>query len=126
MSCECCRVRDWKRGIQVTGADTASSGVHGLGGSPKKLDELGLVLCGMSLEKAGEPVSVGCGAACLGNPLNAVLWLARTAAAMGRPLRAGDVVLSGALGPMVPVAAGDVFEARISGLGRVAIGRAHV
>src|SRR3546814_15351838 len=73
----------------------------------------------MSLEKSGEPVSVGCGAACLGNPLNAVLWLARTAAAMGPPLRAGDVVLSGALGPMVPVAAGAVFEARISGLGRV-------
>ena len=82
-------------------------------------DAFDLRLCGMSLEKGGEPVSVGCGAACLGNPLNAVLWLARTAARTGRPLRAGDVVLSGALGPMVPVAAGDVFEARISGLGRV-------
>jgi 2-keto-4-pentenoate hydratase len=114
------RVRDWKIGIHDTIADNASSGLYVLGGSPKKIDALDLRLCGMSLEKSGEPVSVGCGAACLGNPLNAVLWLARTVARLGRPLRAGDIVLSGALGPMVPVLAGDVFEARISGLGRVA------
>ncbi len=113
------RVRDWKISIFDTIADNASSGLYVLGGAPKKLDALDLRLCGMSLEKAGEPVSLGCGAACLGNPLNAVVWLAQTAARTGRPLRAGDVVLSGALGPMVPVQAGDVFEARISGLGRV-------
>ncbi len=113
------RVRDWNIGIFDTIADNASSGLYVLGGSPRRIDALDLTLCGMSLEKSGEPVSVGCGAACLGNPLNAVVWLARTVARMGRPLRAGDVVLSGALGPMVPVEAGDVFEARISGLGRV-------
>ncbi|MGJ4728905.1 2-keto-4-pentenoate hydratase [Luteimonas sp. SDU101] len=113
------RVRDWKISILDTIADNASSGVYVLGGSPRKIDAFDLALCGMSLELRGEPVSVGCGAACLGNPLNAVTWLARTVARMGRPLRAGDVVLSGALGPMVPVQAGDVFEARISGLGRV-------
>lgn len=114
------RVRDWKIGIHDTIADNASSGLFVLGGTPKKIDAFDLRLCGMSLEKSGEPVSLGCGAACLGNPLNAVVWLARTAALTGRPLRAGDIVLSGALGPMAPVQAGDVFEARISGLGRVA------
>lgn len=113
------RVRDWKISILDTIADNASSGLYVLGGSPKKVDALDLALCGMSLEQGGEPVSVGCGAACLGNPLNAVVWLARTMARTGRPLRAGDVVLSGALGPMVPVKPGDVFEARISGLGNV-------
>lgn len=113
------RVRDWKISIFDTIADNASSGLYVLGGLPKKVDAFDLALCGMSLEKAGEPVSVGCGSACLGNPLNAVVWLARTVARIGRPLRAGDVVLSGALGPMVPVQPGDVFEARISGLGRV-------
>lgn len=113
------RVRDWKISIFDTIADNASSGLYVLGGSPKKIDAFDLALCGMSLERGGEPVSVGCGAACLGNPLNAVVWLARTVARLGRPLRAGDVVLSGALGPMVTVGPGDVFEARISGLGSV-------
>lgn len=113
------RVRDWKIGILDTVADNASSGLYVLGGVPKKIDAIDLALCGMSLELRGEPVSVGCGAACMGNPLNAVAWLARTVAALGDPLRAGDVVLSGAVGPMVPVQAGDVFEARISGLGSV-------
>lgn len=114
------RVRDWKISILDTIADNASSGVYVLGGSPRRIDSLDLRLCGMSLELRGEPVSLGCGAACLGNPLNAVVWLARTAARTGRPLRAGDTVLSGALGPMVQARPGDIFEARISGLGRVA------
>jgi 2-keto-4-pentenoate hydratase len=113
------RVRDWKISILDTIADNASSGLFVLGGSPKKIDAFDLRLCGMSLEHRGEPVSLGCGAACLGNPLNAVVWLAQTAARTGRPLRAGDIVLSGALGPMVSVTAGEVYEARISGLGRV-------
>lgn len=114
------RVRDWKISLLDTVADNASSGAFVLGGSPKKLDGLDLRLAGMSLEFKGEPVSTGCGAACLGHPLNAVVWLARKMVEVGRPLREGDVVLSGALGPMVNVEAGGVYEARISGLGRVA------
>lgn len=114
------RVRDWKISILDTIADNASSGLFVLGGAPRKLDVLDLRLCGMRLENRGEAVSTGCGAACLGNPLNAVVWLARTLAARGRPLREGAIVLSGALGPMVPVKAGEVYEARIAGLGRVA------
>ena len=46
-------------------------------------------------------------------------WLATTARDYGMPLRAGNVVLSGALGPMVPVAPGDTFRAELTGLGRV-------
>ena len=113
------RIADWKIGILDTIADNASSGLYVLGASPKKLDRLDLRQAGMVMERAGEPVSVGVGAACLGDPLSATLWLANTMAKAGRPLRAGDTVLSGALGPMVTVKRGEVYEARISGLGSV-------
>ncbi len=73
----------------------------------------------MTMRRGDEVVSTGSGAACLGNPLHAVAWLAATARDLGRPLRAGEVVLSGALGPVVPVAAGDRYLAEIEGLGTV-------
>jgi 2-keto-4-pentenoate hydratase len=113
------RIADWKIGIVDTIADNASSGLYVLGGQPRRLTDLDLRLCGMVMECRGEPVSTGVGAACLGNPLNAMWWLARTMAGVGRPLKAGDTVLSGALGPMVGVTGGEVFEARIAGLGSV-------
>ena len=113
------RIADWKIGLLDTIADNASSGLYVLGASPKKLEGLDLRLAGMTMEHLGEPVSVGAGAACLGDPLSAMLWLAKTMARVGRPLKAGDTVLSGALGPMVTVAWGGVYEARIEGLGSV-------
>jgi 2-keto-4-pentenoate hydratase len=64
-------------------------------------------------------VSEGSGAACLGDPLAALAWLARTAREFGEPLRAGQVVLSGALGPMVPAPPGTRIRAEISSLGEV-------
>ena len=100
-------------------ADNASSGLFVLGNEPRGLDDFDPRLCGMVVEHRGEPVSVGAGAACLGNPLNAVVWLAHEMVTRGRPLMAGDIVMSGALGPMVPVTPGEVYEVRINGLGSV-------
>ena len=92
-----------------------------LGATPKKIDRVDLLMCGMVMEKNGDPVSFGAGIACLGHPLNALRWLARTMTRLGRPLKAGDLVLSGALGPMIPSFDGEFVEARISGLGSVSV-----
>lgn len=116
------RIAGWDISIVDTVADNASSGRYVLGARPARLADVDLRLCGAVLERAGEPVSVGAGAACLGNPARAVAWLAGRLARSGTPLRAGDLVLSGALGPVVPARAGAAYEARISGLGSVRVG----
>lgn len=116
------RIANWDIKIVDTIADNASSGLYVLGTSPRTLEGLDLHLCGMVLEVNGEQVSFGAGAACLGHPLHALGWLAKTMAANGRPLGEGDIVLSGALGPMVAVKPGDYVETRIEGLGSVRVG----
>jgi len=113
------RIANWDIGLVDTVADNASSGLFVLGGTPRKLDGVDLPSCGMAMERGGAIVSTGTGAACLGNPLNAALWLARMMVQVGRPLEAGDVIMSGALGPMVSVSPGDAFSARIDGIGMV-------
>lgn len=108
-------IADWKITLADTIADNASAGGFALGTSPRKVSEVDLKLCGMLLSKNGAHVSLGVGAACLGHPLVATLWLARKMAEVGRPLEAGDIVLSGALGPMVSAVAGDRFTVEIQG-----------
>ena len=111
------RIRDWKIKIGDTVADNASCGVFVLGDQavdPRKID---LSLCGMVLERNGEIIATGAGAAALGSPVNAVAWLANTMGAHGIPLKAGEVILSGALAAMFPAKAGDSFRVSIGGLG---------
>ncbi|MEJ1969432.1 MAG: fumarylacetoacetate hydrolase family protein [Rhizomicrobium sp.] len=113
------RIENWNIGLIDTVADNASSGLFVLGTKPAALRDIDLQLCGMVLEKNGEPASFGAGAACLGNPLIALRWLVRKMAELGSPLAEGDIVLAGALGPMVTVLPGDSFTASIAGLGSV-------
>lgn len=112
-------INDWKITLVDTVADNASCGVYVLGLEPRRIGDLQLAGCGMDFRKNGTTASVGSGVACLGNPLNAAYWLSRAMAGLGQPLRAGDVVMSGALGPMVQVSAGDRIGVDISGLGQV-------
>ncbi|SUE15914.1 2-hydroxypenta-2,4-dienoate hydratase CmtF [Rhodococcus gordoniae] len=113
------RVAGWDIKITDTVADNASSGLYVLGSQTLTLDEFEPIDATMRMYVDDELVSEGNGAACLGDPLNALLWLARTAREFGQPLRAGQVVLSGALGPMVPAPPGVTVRTEISSLGTV-------
>lgn len=115
------RIANWNIRITDTIADNASASHFVLGHRPVKLENVDLLDCKMVMTKNGEVVSEGTGSACLGSPINATLWLAKTMARLGTPLKKGDVVLSGALGPMCNAEAGDHFEARIEGLGAVSV-----
>lgn len=111
------RIQDWKIRIQDTVADNASCGVLVLGDrmvDPRKVD---LATCGMILEKNGEIVGTGSGAAALGHPCNAMAWLANTLGRLGISLKAGDIVLSGSLAALIPVKAGDNLRVTIGGIG---------
>jgi 2-keto-4-pentenoate hydratase len=113
------RIAGWDITLPDTVADNASSALFVLGARPVPLADLVPADVTMALTVDGTEVSTGTGKACLGDPLLALAWLARTSVANGQPLRAGQVVLSGALGPMVPVTPGIVVVAEISGLGTV-------
>lgn len=113
------RVANWDIKLTDTIADNASSGLFVLGSRPVKLSKFDIINCGMLMERRGEQVSIGAGAACLGNPLYAAAWLADVMVRFGQPLQPGDIIMTGALGPMVTACAGDVFEAQIEGLGQV-------
>lgn len=115
------RIKDWKIKITDTIADNASASHFLIGHQPKKLTDFDMINTEMQMKINGEVVSSGKGSDCLGSPLNATLWLAKKMAAIGSPLKAGEVILSGALGPMGNVTAGDFVEISFSGLGDVAV-----
>ncbi|MES9943981.1 MAG: 2-oxopent-4-enoate hydratase [Candidatus Thiodiazotropha sp.] len=115
------RIRDWKIKIQDTVADNASCGLFVLGDNavdPRKVD---LATAGMVVEKNGELLSTGAGAAALGSPVNCVAWLANTLGRFGIPLKAGEVILSGSLVPLEPIQAGDSMRVDIGGIGSASV-----
>lgn len=115
------RIRDWRIRIQDTVADNASCGLFVLGDSavdPRRVD---LATAGMVVEKNGEIISTGAGAAALGSPVNCVAWLANTLGRFGIPLKAGEVILSGSLVPLEPIKAGDSMRVDIGGIGSASV-----
>lgn len=111
------RIDNWKIRIEDTVADNASCGVFALGEQridPRTLD---LAAVEMHLLKNGQPAGSGFGSAVQGHPCEAVAWLANTLGELGIPFRRGEIILSGALAPLVPVAAGDRISLSMTGLG---------
>jgi 2-oxopent-4-enoate hydratase len=115
------RVADWKIKLADTIADNASSGRVVIGGRLTPVTELDLRLVGVVVSRNGQMIDTGAGAAALGNPARCVAWLANKLATFGSGLRAGDVVIPGAVHRMVPVEPGDVFRAEFAHLGAVTV-----
>ncbi|MGN6463074.1 MAG: 2-keto-4-pentenoate hydratase, partial [Pseudolabrys sp.] len=115
-------IANWDIQLVDTIADNASAAGYVIGHAPKALGQLDLRLCGMVISDAvGSVLSIGAGAACLDHPLYAMQWLARKMIDVGRPLQAGDLVLSGALGPMVAASKGSTFVVEIQGFSPLTI-----
>ncbi|MGI9606669.1 MAG: 2-keto-4-pentenoate hydratase [Acidimicrobiales bacterium] len=113
------RVTDWDIRIVDTVADNASCGLYVIGGRPVPLRKIDLRTVPMKMSIDDEVLSTGDGAACLGHPLHAARWLADMMSSRGTPLLAGDVVMTGALGPMKPLAPGNEVIADFGPLGTV-------
>lgn len=115
------RIAHWDIKITDTIADNASASHFVIGHSPKTLSEFDILKCKMQLFKNGELSADGDAKACMGSPINATWWLANKMTELGQPLKKGDIVLAGALGPMVEAKKGDEFVASFSNLGSVSI-----
>lgn len=109
------RILDWKIRFVDTVADNASSAAYVLSTERKRLTDVNCLAVSMILKQNGHVVSTGSGHECLGHPLSAAMWLGNKMLNLGTPVQAGEIILSGALGPMVNVKAGDEFEAILSG-----------
>jgi 2-keto-4-pentenoate hydratase len=113
------RIEDWRISIVDTVADNASCGMYVVGSKPVVLGAFDVRTVPMSMTINGVEVSTGVGAACLGNPLHAARWLADVLCERGIPLQPGDVLMTGALGPMKPIVGGDLVVAHFGELGLV-------
>lgn len=115
------RICDWQIRIQDTVADNASCGVFAVGSQHTDPAVLDLARVTMHMQRNGQPSGSGRGEAVQGHPAEAVAWLANTLGARGIPFRAGEIILSGSLAPLVPAQAGDFFTMEIDGLGGCSI-----
>jgi 2-keto-4-pentenoate hydratase len=115
------RIEGWRIKLADTIADLASSARVVLAGRLVPLDGIDLRLVGCTLERNGEVVATGAGAAALGNPAHAVAWAANTLGALGVRMEPGHVVMPGALHAAVPAEPGDVFTASFDRLGPVTV-----
>lgn len=115
------RIKDWNITLADTVADNASSGFYVLGEQAKKIEDIDIKQIGMAVYKNNRLMNTGAGAAALGNPAKCVAWLANKLATYDIHLKAGEVILSGALSAMVDAEPGDHFSVKFAELGEVSV-----
>lgn len=115
------RIKDWKIKLVDTIADNGSSAKLVLGGRMTKIEDIDMRLIGMTLEKNGEILSTGTGAAVWGNPAAAVVWLVNKLAEFDIGLKEGNIILSGAVTAAESAISGDSFTISFQGMGSVTI-----
>lgn len=116
------RVKDWKISLRDTVADNGSSAYYILGDkafAPAEVDRIGVK---MQLFQNGELINEGDGSAVLGDPAYCVAWLANKLHQFDIQLKAGEVILAGALSAAISAVPGDEFTLKFTeGLGDVSI-----
>lgn len=115
------RIKDWKIKIQDTVSDAASYAAIVLGSKLTPLSDLDLDVIGMAAYKNGELVSSGSSAAVMGNPINAMVWLANKLLSLGVELKAGEVILSGSFTPVFDIKKGDAIHVKFDRIGSVSL-----
>lgn len=104
-------------------ADFIANSIHAkaivLGSPLTPLRGLDLALEGVVYEHNGQIVGTHTAAEVMGNPLNALAWLANHLETRGLALKPGDVVISGSISKILRPKAGDTVRARFTRLGSV-------
>jgi 2-keto-4-pentenoate hydratase len=116
------RIKAWDIRLEDTIADNASSGLVVLGSQRQNPNLADLAEIAVQVRLNEVTVAEGRGAACLGNPANAVAWLAGALTRLGHGLHAGDLVMSGAMAKMMPAEPGSRFDVDFGAFGSVSLG----
>jgi 2-oxo-3-hexenedioate decarboxylase len=111
------RYRDFKIDLKSVIADNTTPARFVVGRQPMKVDGQDLRTVGIVMEKNGQPVAFGAGAAVLGHPATAIAMLANHLGARGEEIPAGTLILSGGITEAVSVAAGDSVTLKVQGMG---------
>ena len=113
------RIIDWNVKVEDLVADNCAGAAFALGGKLVPLKDFDPRYVGFVLEKNGQLVSTATGANVLGSPLESAAWLANKLAQMDMTLKAGEIILTGAVAPPVPVDAGDFVHLTVDRIGPV-------
>jgi 2-keto-4-pentenoate hydratase len=106
-------------------SDYVANSIHGqavvLGSPLVSLQGLDLASEEVLVEHNGEVIGTFTAADVMGNPLNALAWLANQLASRGQMLKRGDIVICGGISKLLRPKAHDFINATFTHLGSVAI-----